>query len=491
MYKDDYRAALGKLTPSDEWKKETLRKMHELETEQAQRASQEEPKEKRVLPFGVRVRRAALPAAAALVLMLTPLTSLRGCGASGGAAAMPPAAMDAVPYAQNDAPDEGAGYGKSADGIEEYSSAATAAAEEKEQAQDSARSGDPAAGSIAGLLAVIPADGSTKFTFTQDAGGMGGVNLIVKTPDARELAGTNPTRDLPGAELPAALPVYRAVTDEQEMFDVLQETADLLGEEIEEFSHDPIPQEALDAGVAWRNIPAFAHTKSKISLSFLSPSVHFYSYNADTGNVLRKAPADWQSLSEEELRLYYYENYGKALQPLENPAVEIKGDYTYDGEYWEQPAVFYEAGSEDDPIETRLYNYSFRRIMLYPLKESGDLSVVDYTVQPEAVGLCELRTLDEAREALENGEGWQNGSSEAGGYDGGSLNVLHWEIVYHDDPCMDTIQPVYRFTVDAPDAEKPSIENASGEAYKYVAYIYVPALRPEYLTEQTFAHTYN
>lgn len=38
------------------------------------------------------------------------------------------------------------------------------------------------------------------------------------------------------------------------------------------------------------------------------------------------------------------------------------------------------------------------------------------------------------------GEAWIGGTQ--GGYDGGAVNILHWEITYYRSRLMDTIQPV-------------------------------------------------
>ena len=118
MYKDDYISAFGKLAPSEAWKAETLAKMRALEKRRedgragldgvlaADRAPQKRP-----APFAVRLRRAALPVAAAAMLAILPLTTLRGCGASSGAPMlqMENAAMDSGAPAADTAPRDTAG----------------------------------------------------------------------------------------------------------------------------------------------------------------------------------------------------------------------------------------------------------------------------------------------------------------------------------------------------------------------------------------------
>ena len=72
------------------------------------------------------------------------------------------------------------------------------------------------------------------------------------------------------------------------------------------------------------------------------------------------------------------------------------------------------------------------------------------------------------------GEAWIGGTQ--GGYDGGAVNILHWEITYYRSRLMDTIQPVYCFLIDSPDGEAPFFDDGDPEGYKSVTYAYVPAL---------------
>ena len=84
---------------------------------------------------------------------------------------------------------------------------------------------------------------------------------------------------------------------------------------------------------------------------------------------------------------------------------------------------------------------------------------------------------------------WIGGTQ--GGYDGGAVNILHWEITYYRSRLMDTIQPVYCFLIDSPDGEAPFFDDGDPEGYKSVTYAYVPALLPEQLSENTFVQVFN
>lgn len=160
MYKDDYISAFGKLAPSEAWKAETLKKMHALERQQregresfgrpaghastavfatasaetkgptaeghasaaAERMPEKNASAKKPAPLAVHLRRAALPIAAMAMLAILPMTTLRGCGASGGNSSMAlqmedaagadtcaPASYDTVGTMDTGAPDAPAG----------------------------------------------------------------------------------------------------------------------------------------------------------------------------------------------------------------------------------------------------------------------------------------------------------------------------------------------------------------------------------------------
>ena len=136
MYKDDYVSALGKLAPGEAWKADTLAKMRALEARRADPLSPDAPRPGRreAVPFAVRMRRAALPAAALVMLAVLPMTTLRGCGASGGNMA-------------SMAADQSAAYTSFAQDYEEATcdtAAPEAAPQEAAGAQDAPAGGAPA-----------------------------------------------------------------------------------------------------------------------------------------------------------------------------------------------------------------------------------------------------------------------------------------------------------------------------------------------------------
>ena len=219
-----------------------------------------------------------------------------------------------------------------------------------------------------------------------------------------------------------------------------------------------------------------------VSYSLNGQEVRFYRY--EQGDNLLAAP---KGLSGEALYRYFYDHFGAKFVTLENPAFESTGDYNIYKEYSTAISAFYEAGSASDTLAQKLYNYSFRRIQLSA--PEGDLTAVTFPLEPQVLGTYALRTLDDAKGALMAGEAWIGGTQ--GGYDGGAVNILHWEITYYRSRLMDTIQPVYCFLIDSPDGEAPFFDDGDPEGYKSVTYAYVPALLPEQLSENTFVQVFN
>ena len=269
-----------------------------------------------------------------------------------------------------------------------------------------------------------------------------------------------------------------AVPDgEAELRAALEDTAPKLGGTLEAFSYDTSgpPDTAYYS-------PYASGKADGVSYSLNGQEVHFYRY--EQGDNLLAAP---KGLSGEALYRYFYDHFGAKFVTLENPAFESTGDYNIYKEYSTAISAFYEAGSVSDTLAQKLYNYSFRRIQLSA--PEGDLTAVTFPLEPQVLGTYALRTLDDAKGALMAGEAWIGGTQ--GGYDGGAVNILHWEITYYRSRLMDTIQPVYCFLIDSPDGEAPFFDDGDPEGYKSVTYAYVPALLPEQLSENTFVQVFN
>lgn len=404
MNKNDYRSAFAKLAPSEAWKKETLEKMRALEAAGAQA-----PRAKKAVSLSARLRRAALPVAAVLVLAFVPLTTLRGCGSSGGAAA--PARLEE----QQSVADAIVGT----DGAPQF-------APKEELAGDTAQPEEtadaPAAGTKGDYGRTAP-----RFSFSnEDSGDVMGVG-----------ANANPTRDLPAQALPAALPVYRALTDPAAQNDVLAQTASRLGQ-----------------ALAVQNGAADTETTGGIRLS-LEP----YTVLAQgLGERLAGAPSA-------EMALQACAGGGAAaLLPSEALIPAQSGAYGDGSAY-----LYYEADGPDDSLETRLYRYEFRRVALY-VNGDGVLDAVRFTPSLEEIGVYGLYTLDEARRTLLDGGAWLSGVHTPGGYDAGAVNILHWELTYRADSRSGVVLPVYRFLFDTGDGTET--EEAC-----------VPALPPEYFED--------
>lgn len=488
MYQNDYISAFGKLAPREEWVRETLEKMRAAETAYGEAAygetahaetahgetpgAQPRPRaeagRRRPASLSVKLRRAALPIAAVVALMAAPLTTLRGCGASGGSASFSMAmAEDAAPQAANE--ENELISGEPEDGLYGAQTPREAPAGASRDTAGTAKAEYAAPQLPQELLE----PGEAGFPFRDEDGGGGGYALCVHTPDAAELAGANPTLDLPAEALPDALPVYRVQDDDAAILSALRKTAEALGDRLKEGSVDidRVSQKDIAAGAPARSPTAFVHTENGLSLSMQKTQVHFYAYAPDA-DTLMEFPG---GLAGEALCRYYYEHYGARLQPLAYPAYEETGDYNIYKQYLAQTSL-YEAGEETDSIAQKLYNYTFRRIEL-ATDEEENLFVVNYTVEPETIGLCPLRTLEEAKQALLASDP--------------DVKILHWELAYYSSMLMDTIQPVYQFIIEDPAQGTPHFEDGDAEDYKYVTYARVPALRAEYLNEMTYQEQYN
>ena len=79
MYKDDYISAFGKLAPSEEWMTDTLAKMRAAEAEQEAPGAAGRPALRVSGKKHPRLRRAALPVAAAVALLAVPAAAAQAC----------------------------------------------------------------------------------------------------------------------------------------------------------------------------------------------------------------------------------------------------------------------------------------------------------------------------------------------------------------------------------------------------------------------------
>lgn len=443
MYKDDYISAVGKLTPRQEWMKETLAKMRAVEA--APDAGT--PPLRVVAKRHTRLRRLALPIAAAVAVLVVPAVYFWGVAMhpAGGAAA-------AQYSLQSGGTQEDATGGELPPGEQRTVENGTPAADD-----DAAQS---AAAAAPEQTDTLPEQSREKLVFAPEDGGMGSATMNVRTDD--DLASANPTRDLPADALPTELPVYVPTDSEDQMRAALEDAAATLGGTLEDFDYDTSgPPDAA-------YYRPYASGKSQgVSFSMIGQKVHFYRYAQGDGLMSAQA-----GLSGEALYRYYYDQFGAAFLPLEHPAFEITGTYNIYKQYHPLTSVFYEAGSASDSLAQKLYNYTFRSIQI-SVPEGDVLVAVNYLVEPELLGTYALRTLDEAEATLRAQLG--------------EVQILHWEIVYYQSNRMDTIQPAYRFLIEAADGEEPYFDDGDPTGYRSVQYVTVPALRPELLEDLTFA----
>lgn len=461
MYKDDYISAFGKLALSEEWMADTPGQNARRRGGAGSAGRGGAGRAAGTARFG---QKTSAPA---------PRGTARrgGGGAAGGAGGLVLGRGDAPAGSAAPAQYSLQSAGGAADEGQETEQAPRVAA-----AQDTAGTASSAAAAPETTEdAQAGARKEGRLLFAAEGGGMGMGDITVRT-DA-DLAGANPTYDLPAGELPTELPVYAVPDGEAEMRAALEDTAAKLGGTLEAFSYDTSsPPDTVYYS------PYASGKADGVSYSLNGQEVRFYRY--EQGDNLLAAP---KGLSGEALYRYFYDHFGAKFVTLENPAFESTGDYNIYKEYSTAISAFYEAGSASDTLAQKLYNYSFRRIQLSA--PEGDLTAVTFPLEPQVLGTYALRTLDDAKGALMAGEAWIGGTQ--GGYDGGAVNILHWEITYYRSRLMDTIQPVYCFLIDSPDGEAPFFDDGDPEGYKSVTYAYVPALLPEQLSENTFVQVFN
>ena len=222
MYKDDYISAFGKLAPSEEWMADTLAKMRAAEAEQEAPGAAGPAGRPALRVSGkkhLRLRRAALPVAAAVALLAVPAAWFWGVAMrpAGSAAPAQYSLQSAGGAADEGRETEQAPRVAAAQDTAGTASSAAAAPETTEDAQAGARK-------------------EGRLLFAAEGGGMGMGDITVRT-DA-DLAGANPTYDLPAGELPTELPVYAVPDGEAEMRAALEDTAAKLGGTLEAFSYD-------------------------------------------------------------------------------------------------------------------------------------------------------------------------------------------------------------------------------------------------------------
>ena len=188
MYKDDYISAFGKLAPSEEWMTDTLAKMRAAEAEQEAPGAAGRPALRVSGKKHPRLRRAALPVAAAVALLAVPAAWFWGVAMrpAGSAAPAQYSLQSAGGAADEGQETEQAPRVAAAQDTAGTASSAAAAPETTEDAQAGARK-------------------EGRLLFAAEGSGMGMGDITVRT-DA-DLAGANPTYDLPAGELPTELPV--------------------------------------------------------------------------------------------------------------------------------------------------------------------------------------------------------------------------------------------------------------------------------------------
>lgn len=172
-----------------------------------------------------------------------------------------------------------------------------------------------------------------------------------------------------------------------------------------------------------------------------------------------------------ETLAYLAERYA-ALLDFEEPRAAVSVDYTFDG----RPITWYSLYDAAGDVAEDLVNYSLRTASFSPDSDGGlwIIRIHDETLVGEKLGDYPLRTEEEARRALLSGD---YHSMEPEPFPGEEA-LRGVELIYSngaDDPVW---MPYYRFW-----AEIPPLTDKVPEGLKTYASYYVPAVRPEYLTD--------
>lgn len=447
MYRDDYRRAMKKLKLSPGVKTSLLA---EMEREQAR------PKG-RTIPM----RRWALSAVAAvLILAAVPLGLLAMRGG-----------LSTTAYSEQAASVESNGNAAQKDqagGLPHSSAAVQPAADangEGQERQDTAEQPpmlgevgaepEPALGQWGGVVfsngvdsmlageysAQAAAPNTSGAAAVQQSGALDEENAVAPVTRKQaislaEHAGSNPTLDLPGTELPAELPVYTVETAAPgAVRQSIAQLAQALGLEITQWTDGDWP--SAQAG-SW-------------SLSFTGSGVVVQG----EGVLMEKtSDLDGDALAQD---------YAVRLQSL-CPDEEYKWERTvvYNADKTPLATVrLYPTG--DGTLENRLYRYCFEALALQ-LDEQGNVvgltaGVPDVATQTSQVA---LRTLADAQAQLHLPDGQQ---------------VLHHELVYVYDAGSGTATPAYKFQVMTGEDLNTYFSDGNAAGYAAVQWVYVPAVQ--------------
>ena len=478
---EQYQQAMNKITPSEEWKADTLAKMALARAEKEQQAA---PRLRLSLKKWV-----PLAAAAAFALVMVPAVMRGGTGDAalelGGQEAGEAVQSSAAVYA---VPEEPENARKGALG-------AVAPAEAEAQDEDGLAAPQEGPAEAFDRMAEYP---MPTLTYGPQGAELGGtVKFVARSP--KELADANPTRGMPQAELPAELPVWYAPCGEANstmLYDQLDQAAAHLGLHLYTDPQEPLPQGTPNPD-CWPSqiqgvltaAPDYDPAKSrneqwdKINweVSAEASGLTLVSGRSNTiGSDESQYSSEEPNRQADRLAL---EQFG-ALAGISNPVHFIKPSYNSDGtlgyEWFNH--YFYEGGAPADDITRRLLNYSFVRIS-GGLLADGTLECARVSAMPKTplAGWYPLRTMEEAAATTLARRLEADRQNQLIPEDLTIRDIVDWRVEYESSGANPWIQPVYCFTLRTSlTPAEASYELPDSEGYQVYVQYRVSALPEEY-----------
>ena len=477
---EQYQQAMNKITPSEEWKADTLAKMALARAEQERRAVPRlRLSPKKWVP---------LAAAAAFALVMVPAVMRGGTSDAalemGNQKAGEAMQSSAVVYA---VPEEPENARRGAVG-------GMAPAEAELQDEDGLTAPPEAPVEAFDRMAEYPMPVLTYGP--QDAGFGGAVKFVARSPE--ELADGNPTRGLPQAELPAELPVWYAPCGEADsavLYDRLDQAAEHLGLPLYTDPQEPMPQDSNPdcwpsqiQGVL-TDAPDYDPAKrrneqwDKIDWEVSAEASGLTLVSGKSNSI---GSDESQYSSEEPNRQadgLALEQFG-ALAGISNPVYFIRPSHNNDGtlSYEWFNHYFYEGGSPEDDLSRRLLNYSFVRVS-GGLLADGTLERARVSAMPQTplAGWYPLRTMEEAATTALARRLEADRQDQLIPEALTIRDIVDWQVEYESSRANPWIQPAYCFTLRTSlTPEEAFYELPDSEGYQVYVQYRVSALPEEY-----------
>lgn len=446
---DLYKSAMDKITPSPEWETDTLKKLAQARKEMEQQSAA--PKKKTV-SFK---KRTVLPLAAAAAVALIAIPSAHLLPRTEQALDAEAAIAEEAPLmsaaAQNAAP--------AAEGAPSPLRSVQPGPELEAGESISVAAGHPAPCPETAVEADEFKTTLPKVAFYQDAErNVGGERLYSQL---WELDNLNPTWNLPADQLPKELPVWSSHAGQERISllkSQMQRAADALGLTLAADEAEPCPADYPRPDL-WPNrltgrlLDAEGNTVwqlESVQNKLIFDAPHKISKDSSDSSLIRRA---------------VYRALGCFGTLLNTDTLTYSSDAN-------GFAFWFDPGLGNDPLQTKLLDFSFRR-MEVAVGETGEANHMVLSLDPSSAkrGVYPLKPLDEAKAelaellALPQAE---HPDTDAGSQRSVSLSaedVVGWRIEYFENTLSPDLLPVYEFLVKLPDeaAQKEQQQRAQND----------------------------